>query len=168
MPPLRESLPSPSLLEPHSSYILASDQQSLPPWRPGRGSGFYKSGEDPIIVPKSHILLEASLRLYARDAGQRIGGFALPMIGCMEMYERRWILGCRTASRATEEVLQRITRGKEAGSSMDEGVEGGPWGTFRGFRGRQRLNLDLWFLTAELCLNIRIPRLYFVEAFLQP
>jgi hypothetical protein len=69
-----------------SQFILASDQTVLPPWRPGRGSGVFKSDCDPVIVPKSHILLEAFLRLYARDLGKRIGSFAMPMIGYMELY----------------------------------------------------------------------------------
>ncbi|CRK47699.1 hypothetical protein BN1723_007718 [Verticillium longisporum] len=114
MPPLRESLPSPSLLEPHSSYILASDQQCLPPWRPGRGSGFFKSGEDPIIVPKSHILLEAFLRLYARDAGQRIGGFALPMIGYMEMYvDDDGFLDARLLPEPLQKFYRELREGKK-------------------------------------------------------
>lgn len=86
LPPLRESLSSPKVLELPSYFVFASDQRCLPPRRPGRGSGFFKSSEDQVIVPKSHILLESFLRLYARDSGKRIGAFAMPMIGYMEEY----------------------------------------------------------------------------------
>jgi hypothetical protein len=39
-----------------------------------------------VVVPKSHILLKAFLRLYARDVGKCIGGFALSMICYMDQY----------------------------------------------------------------------------------
>lgn len=67
-------------------FLLASDRSSLPPWRPGRGSGVFESGEPPVVVPKAHVLLEAFLRLYVRDAERRVGAFAMPMIGYVEMY----------------------------------------------------------------------------------
>ncbi len=86
LPPLDSSFSSPKKSKLPSQFILASDQTVLPPWRPGRGSGVFKSDCDPVIVPKSHILLEAFLRLYARDLGKRIGSFAMPMIGYMELY----------------------------------------------------------------------------------
>ncbi len=86
LPPLDSSFSSPKKLKLPSHFVLASDQTVLPPWRPGRGSGVFKSGRDPVVVPKTHILLEAFLRLYARDSGKRIGAFAMPMIGYMEEY----------------------------------------------------------------------------------
>ncbi|KAF2459310.1 hypothetical protein BDY21DRAFT_337917 [Lineolata rhizophorae] len=86
LPPLDDSLSSPQKLELPSYFVLASDQTVLPPWRPGRGSGVFKSGEYPVVVPRSFILLEAFLRLYARDSAKRIGSFGLPMIGYMEQY----------------------------------------------------------------------------------
>ncbi len=86
LPPLDNSFSSPKKFKLPSQFILASDQTVLPPWRPGRGSGVFKSDCDPVVVPKSHILLEAFLRLYARDSGKRIGAFAMPMIGYMEEY----------------------------------------------------------------------------------
>ncbi|KAK0387332.1 hypothetical protein NLU13_5645 [Sarocladium strictum] len=70
-------------------FVLATDCDSLPLWRPGRGSGAFSSTSEesrPVIVPRSHILLEAFMRLYARDYGTRIGSFALSMIGYMEEY----------------------------------------------------------------------------------
>ena len=48
--------------------------------------GVFKSDQDPVIVPKCHILLEALLRLYARDLGKHIGAFAMAMIGYVEDY----------------------------------------------------------------------------------
>ena len=86
LPPLDSSFSSPKKLKLPSQFILASDQTVLPPWRPGRGSGVFKLDCGPVVVPKSHILLEAFLRLYARDSGKRIGAFAMPMIGYMEEY----------------------------------------------------------------------------------
>lgn len=86
LPPLDSSFSFPKRLELPSQFILAADQTILPPWRPGRGSGVFKSGCDPVVVPKSHILLEAFLRLYARDSGKRIGAFAMAMIAYVEQY----------------------------------------------------------------------------------
>lgn len=86
LPPLDSSFLSPKELEFPSQFVLASDQTVLPPWRPGRGLGVFKSDRDPVVVPKSHVLLEAFLRLYARDSGKRIGAFAIAMIGYMEEY----------------------------------------------------------------------------------
>ncbi len=86
LPPLDSSFSSPKRLELPSQFILAADQTILPPWRPGRGSGVFKSGCDPVVVPKSHILLDAFLRLYARDSRKRIGAFAMAMIAYVEQY----------------------------------------------------------------------------------
>jgi len=63
---------------------LRPTQTILPPWRPGRGSGVFKSDSDPVVVPKSHILLEAFLRRYTRDSGKRIDAFAMAMIAYMD------------------------------------------------------------------------------------
>ena len=84
LPPLGSSVCSPIKLP--SQFILASDQTVLTPWRPGRGSGSLKSECGPVVISKSHILLEAFLLLYARDASKRIGGFAIQMIAYMEEY----------------------------------------------------------------------------------
>ena len=86
LPPLDSSLLSPNQPQLPSQFILASDQTILPPWRPGRGSGGFTSGSDTVVIPKAHILLEAFLRLYARDSGKRIGGFAMAMIAYVEEY----------------------------------------------------------------------------------
>lgn len=67
-------------------FCLASDRTILPPWRPGRGSGAFQPGYPPVIVPKAHVLLEAFLRLYARDSGKRVGSFGMAMISYMEEY----------------------------------------------------------------------------------
>jgi len=84
--PLDRSFASPKEVKLPSFFVFASDQTVLPPWRPGRGSGFFKPGQYPVIVPKSHVLLEAFMRLHARDSGKRIGVFAMPMIGYIEEY----------------------------------------------------------------------------------
>ncbi len=49
-----------------------------------------------------------------------------------------WAFGCKPASGAPQDVLQGAQTGEEAGLSMDEGVEGGSWGTC-GFRGWSQL-----------------------------
>lgn len=61
-------------------YILTSNRTTLPPWRPGRGSGVFKTHLYPVIGLQAHILLETYLRLYARDCGTRISGFSMSMI----------------------------------------------------------------------------------------
>jgi hypothetical protein len=86
LPALESSLLSARNVELPSPYVLASDQTVLPPWRPARGSGFFKSNRYPVIVLKSHMLLEAFMRLYVRDLNKRIGLFALAMVGYMMMY----------------------------------------------------------------------------------
>ena len=86
LPPLDSSVLVPNKLKLPSHFILASDRIILPPWRPGRGSGVFKSDGDSVVVPKSHILLEAYLRLHARDSEKRIGGFGIAMIAYMQGY----------------------------------------------------------------------------------
>lgn len=84
--PLDRSLASPKEVTLPSSFVFASDQTVLPPCRPGRGSGFFKPGQYPVIVPKSHVLLEAFMLLHARNWEKRIGVFAMPMIAYIEEY----------------------------------------------------------------------------------
>ncbi|OAA67281.1 hypothetical protein SPI_01857 [Niveomyces insectorum RCEF 264] len=90
LPPLSSmstSLLSPTTTEQLPQYfLLASDREALPPWRPGRGPGFFKSEQSGVVVPRTHVLLEAFMRLYARDVGTRIGSFAMAMIAYMEEY----------------------------------------------------------------------------------
>ncbi|KAL9079253.1 MAG: hypothetical protein Q9157_001871 [Trypethelium eluteriae] len=86
LPPLDSSLSPPWRLKLPQHLVLASDQTVLPPQRPGRGSGFFKSDQPPVLVPQSHVLLEAFLRLRARDLGERMGSLAMPMITYMWEY----------------------------------------------------------------------------------
>ncbi|KLU91866.1 hypothetical protein MAPG_10815 [Magnaporthiopsis poae ATCC 64411] len=86
LPPIDSALLSPAGDKLPCQFTLASHQSTLPPWRPGRGAGVFKPGHHPIVVPRSHILLEAFLRLYARNVGKRIGSFGMAMIGYMEGY----------------------------------------------------------------------------------
>ncbi|KAH6643269.1 hypothetical protein BKA67DRAFT_670888 [Truncatella angustata] len=67
LPPLNKELVFPTKHKLPEYFLTASDQ-------------------DLVIVPKSHVLLEAFMRLYARDSGTRIGAFAMPMIGYVEEY----------------------------------------------------------------------------------
>ena len=85
--PIDSALSCPDKGQLPPEFILASDHTVLPPWRPGRGTGvFFKPDCDPVVVPQSHILLEAYMRLYARDCGKRVGSFAMAMIAYMELY----------------------------------------------------------------------------------
>lgn len=67
-------------------FCLASDRTTLPPWRPGRASGAFQPGHHPVLVPRAHVLLEAFLRLYARDSDKKIGSFGMAMISYVEEY----------------------------------------------------------------------------------
>lgn len=67
-------------------FCLASDRTALPPWRPGRASGAFQTGHHPVLVPRAHVLLEAFLRLYARDSDKKIGSFGMAMISYVEEY----------------------------------------------------------------------------------
>ncbi|KAL9107991.1 MAG: hypothetical protein Q9227_007206 [Pyrenula ochraceoflavens] len=86
LPALDRALSSPSKLNLPPCFVLASDQSVLPCGGLGTGSGFFKSEKNLVALPKSHILLEAFMRLYARDSGTREGGFSLSMIAYMEQY----------------------------------------------------------------------------------
>ncbi|KAK1976402.1 hypothetical protein LZ30DRAFT_753506 [Colletotrichum cereale] len=86
LPLLDNSLVSLDQSQLPSYFALASNQDLLPPKRPGRGSGVFKYRKRPVVVPKSHVLLEAYLRLYARDYGRPVGALAMAMIGYMEEY----------------------------------------------------------------------------------
>ncbi|KAF2819319.1 hypothetical protein CC86DRAFT_244628, partial [Ophiobolus disseminans] len=69
-----------------SYFVLASDQTTLPLDRLGRGCGAFPAAEYPIVAPTAVVLLEAYLRIYARDTGTRIDGYAKVMICYMEEY----------------------------------------------------------------------------------
>lgn len=86
LPPLDHSLLFPEKLDLPPYFALASDQTVFPPWRPGRGAGVFISTADAVIAPRPHILLEAYMRLYARDQGKRVGSFGIAMIVYMESY----------------------------------------------------------------------------------
>lgn len=86
LPALDDTLLFPQKSKLPSYLVLASDETVLPPWRPGRGSGVFEQTEHSVIVPQSIVLLEAFLRLCARDAGKRIGCFSMAMIAYMELY----------------------------------------------------------------------------------
>lgn len=84
--------PLDELIDPFSDqippgFLLASDRHTLPPWRPERGKGhFIGTYGHPVIIPSAHVLMEAFLRIYARDVGKRIGSFAISMVLYIEMY----------------------------------------------------------------------------------
>ncbi|KAF2107974.1 hypothetical protein BDV96DRAFT_588020 [Lophiotrema nucula] len=86
LPSFDGTLSSPRKAKVPFDLVIASDQTILPPRRPGRGSGVFPSTEYPVLVPRAHVLLEAFMRLYVRDAETRTGSFAMAMITYMEEY----------------------------------------------------------------------------------
>lgn len=38
------------------------------------------------MAPKAHVLLEAYMRIFARDQGKRVGSFGIAMIAYMHLY----------------------------------------------------------------------------------
>ncbi|KAI1109640.1 hypothetical protein F5Y14DRAFT_455810 [Nemania sp. NC0429] len=67
-------------------YISASDKSVLPEPRPGRGRGALSEGGGQVIVPSSHIMLEAYIRLSAAHLDGGHGPFYLSMITYVEEY----------------------------------------------------------------------------------
>ncbi|KAI7364568.1 hypothetical protein KC354_g5598 [Hortaea werneckii] len=86
LPEFDQSLVFPPTLDYHSHFVFASDKRTLPPERLGRGSGAFKEDFVPVLVPRAIVLLEAFLRLYARDRGKKIGSCAMQMICYIEEY----------------------------------------------------------------------------------
>ncbi|PPJ54285.1 hypothetical protein CBER1_06585 [Cercospora berteroae] len=88
LPPLAKALPD-ATAKPHGNtlFAVASDSTILPPLRPGRGSGVFTDKDShPVVVPQAAVLLEAYMRLFARDAEKNIGSFAMAMIDYVEQY----------------------------------------------------------------------------------
>ncbi|KAI7514451.1 hypothetical protein KC347_g603 [Hortaea werneckii] len=86
LPELDQSLVFPTTLDLHPHFVFASDKDTLPPNRLGRGSGAFQEDFVPVLVPQAIVLLEAFLRIYARDRGKKIGSFAMQMICYIEEY----------------------------------------------------------------------------------
>ncbi|KAL8341950.1 hypothetical protein RB598_003734, partial [Gaeumannomyces tritici] len=86
LPPFTSDLLDPTGPQLPSQFTFASDGTALPPWRPGRGQGVFKGDLYPVVVLRSHTLLEAFLRLYARDTGKEVGSFGMAMIAYVELY----------------------------------------------------------------------------------
>ncbi|OIW30825.1 thioredoxin reductase [Coniochaeta ligniaria NRRL 30616] len=74
LPPMDASLLLPNKVDLPPYFALASDETVFPPRRrPGRGCGVFPSTAPAVIAPKPHILLEAYMRLFARDHGKWVG-----------------------------------------------------------------------------------------------
>ncbi|SPO04508.1 uncharacterized protein DNG_07193 [Cephalotrichum gorgonifer] len=86
LPPLDGSLVCPKKSQLSRYFVLASDDNVLPPWRPGRGSGVFKEGGDKVVALKCHVMLEALMRTYARDEGASVGGFGASTIVYVEKF----------------------------------------------------------------------------------
>ncbi|CAH0023431.1 unnamed protein product [Clonostachys rhizophaga] len=79
-------LVAPSRADLPSYLILASDRSELPPQRPKRGSGCFKSAMIPVLAVPAHILVEAYMRLYARYAGGPSAAAFMTRIAWLRMY----------------------------------------------------------------------------------
>ncbi|EFQ27239.1 hypothetical protein CGRA01v4_04295 [Colletotrichum graminicola] len=86
LPTLNDSLVRPDASKLPPPFLLAQTSPPSHNGAPAAPPGVFKSGEQPVVVPKAHVLLEAFLRIYLRDAGRHIGAFAMSMIGYVEMY----------------------------------------------------------------------------------
>lgn len=86
LPPLDISLASSETVELYLHFVSASDNTSLLPERLGCGCGAFPENEYPVVVPNAHVLLEAYLRIHARDVGTGIGSFAMASICYMKEY----------------------------------------------------------------------------------
>ncbi|KAF2278516.1 thioredoxin reductase [Westerdykella ornata] len=86
LPSLDTALSSPQQDELPAYFVLASDETVLPPYRLGMGSGALPQGGHLVLVPTSVVLLEAYLRLWARDWRKRQGGMGIAMIAYMQEY----------------------------------------------------------------------------------
>lgn len=86
LPPFDSSFLSPKTPGLPAPFVLASDKTVLPPSRLGRGAGLFTCDDYPVIVPKSHVMLEAFLHLHARDSGKISGSYTLAMIAYVELY----------------------------------------------------------------------------------
>ncbi|KAI7472901.1 hypothetical protein KC357_g5641 [Hortaea werneckii] len=86
LPELDQSLVFPPTMDLHPHFVFASDEGTLPPKRLGRGSGAFEEDFVPVLVPRAIVLLEAFLRIYARDRGKKIGSCAMQMICYIEEF----------------------------------------------------------------------------------
>ncbi|KAK9444696.1 thioredoxin reductase [Metarhizium brunneum] len=86
LPPLQAALTTPDRGQLPPCYALASDKSILPPYRLGRGSGFFKSTTHPVVIVPSHVLLEAFMRFCARYVNTPAGGFSISMIAYVGLY----------------------------------------------------------------------------------
>ncbi|KAG6032241.1 hypothetical protein E4U41_007281 [Claviceps citrina] len=86
LPRLPAALTTPDRGQLPPPYALASDKSLLPPYRPGRGSGFFKSTVHPVVIVRSDVLLEAYMRFCARYMSKPAGGFSISMICYMALY----------------------------------------------------------------------------------
>ncbi|KAG5926249.1 hypothetical protein E4U42_003489 [Claviceps africana] len=86
LPPLEAALVMPDQGELPPPYALASDESILPPYRPGRGCGFFTSTVHPVVIVRPHVLLEAFMRFCARYIDTPGGGFSISMICYVGLY----------------------------------------------------------------------------------
>ncbi|KAG5984437.1 hypothetical protein E4U55_004781 [Claviceps digitariae] len=86
LPPLQAALITPDRGQLPPYYALASDKSILPPYRLGRGSGFFTSTVHPVVIVPSHVMLEAFMRFCARYVYTPAGGFSISMISYVGLY----------------------------------------------------------------------------------
>ncbi|KAH9831063.1 thioredoxin reductase [Teratosphaeria destructans] len=94
--------------------MLASDKTKLPPRHSGRGDGYFANDDPPAIVPCAIVLLEAALRLYARDRRKRIGSCAMRLICYVEEYvDRDGYLGERRLPSPLQRFYEELKDGEK-------------------------------------------------------
>lgn len=93
LPPFDASLASPRARQLPSYLALACDRTALPPFEIGMGRGVFESDQTVVLVPRAHILLEALMRIMARDLEKKAGTYAYAMFGYIGLYvEKRGLL----------------------------------------------------------------------------
>ncbi|KAI9051276.1 hypothetical protein LZ554_005377 [Drepanopeziza brunnea f. sp. 'monogermtubi'] len=77
---------SPASMDSSSPDIILASDDRLPPPRPGRGSGGFKPGSFPVLIPSAHRLTEYFVRLVAIPTRDTYKLFGLSMLTYVEEY----------------------------------------------------------------------------------
>ena len=114
LPPLSASLASPRADLLPRYLALASDLTALPPFQIGMGQGVFGSDQTVVLVPRVHILLEALMRIAARDHGKVVGGTSMAYVMYIPIYvEKRKILDLDLLPVPFKDVYKGWTDDKE-------------------------------------------------------
>lgn len=75
LPPFSASLASPRAHSVPEYLVLACDTTILPRGRDGHGNGAFLLDQTVVLVPKSEIMVEAYMRMMARDWGTPVSNY---------------------------------------------------------------------------------------------